>query len=153
MKPPLQHTAATTPALRGPARSSQPPQIAAALPRKTKNKVNIHPSMLIFQSQAVVNSVSTNDISAGHATESLMPIARESGNQKTLKPYAMPMQRCIASAAGGTSHRLYPSRAIVRSLARNPAAGAPVSGPGCALVTLSIHGLLRMSPYRCQKAD
>ena len=37
--PPHQQNAATTPALRGPTRSSQPPQIAAAAPRTTKNKV------------------------------------------------------------------------------------------------------------------
>ena len=37
--PPHQQTADTTPALRGPARSSQPPHSAADEPRKTKNSV------------------------------------------------------------------------------------------------------------------
>ncbi len=37
--PPHQANAATTPALRGPTRSSQPPHTAAAAPRTTKNKV------------------------------------------------------------------------------------------------------------------
>ncbi len=37
--PPAQQKAATTPALRGPARSSQPPQMAAAEPSTTKNRL------------------------------------------------------------------------------------------------------------------
>jgi hypothetical protein len=43
------------------------------------------------------------------------PKARASGSQNTLKPYAMPMQRWIASAAGGMSHRLNPGAATMRS--------------------------------------
>src|SRR5690348_16555516 len=104
-RPPHQQIAATTPALRGPACSSQPPQIAEAVPRKTKKSVNIQPSMLIFQSQVDEKIVAIADMSAGHSTDFVMPIACESGSQKTLKPYAMPMHRWIASAAGGTSHR------------------------------------------------
>jgi hypothetical protein len=46
----------------------------------------------------------------------VMPIARLNGSQKTLKPYAIPIDRCIASAAGGTSHRLKPGVAMIRSL-------------------------------------
>jgi len=42
------------------------------------------------------------------------------GSQNTEKPYAMPMQRWIASAAGGTSQRLKRGPAMVRSLAKNP---------------------------------
>jgi hypothetical protein len=34
----------------------------------------------------------------------------------------MPMQRWIASAAGGTSHRLKPGPATIRSLSRKPVA-------------------------------
>src|SRR4051812_25165740 len=75
--PPHQQIAATTPALRGPACSSQPPQIAAADPRNTKKSVNIQPSVLIFQSQPVAKSEATNDMSAGHATDLVMPTARE----------------------------------------------------------------------------
>ena len=60
--------AATTPALRGPTRSSQPPKTAAEMPRKTKNSVYIQPSMLIFQSQFVVTSCWRKPISAGQAT-------------------------------------------------------------------------------------
>src|SRR5438093_1617053 len=53
MKPPPQQKAATTPAFRGPACSSHRPKTAAEDPRKTKNKVYIHPNVLIFQSQLV----------------------------------------------------------------------------------------------------
>src|SRR6516165_1323929 len=49
--PPHQHNAATMPALRGPARSSQPPQIAADDPSTTKNSVYIQPRLEIRQSQ------------------------------------------------------------------------------------------------------
>src|SRR5665213_527837 len=119
-RPPHQQIAATTPALRGPACSSQPPQMADAAPRNTKNSVNIQPSMLIFQSQADEKIVAITDMSAGHATDFEMPIACDSGSQNTLKPYAMPMQRWMARAAGGTSHRLKPGAAIVRLLSSSP---------------------------------
>ena len=53
--PPHQQSAATTPALRGPTRSSQPPHKAAAEPKNTKNSPNIQvASCGTFQSQAVV---------------------------------------------------------------------------------------------------
>ena len=84
-RPPHQHNAATTPALRGPARSSQPPQTAAETPNNTKNKVNIQPRLAMRQSQVVVNNSSISDIS-GQATDLLMPMARDSGIQNTLKP-------------------------------------------------------------------
>ena len=85
-RPPHQHSAATKPALRGPARSTQPPQMAAAEPRNTKNSVYIQPSSLIFQSQLVTNSAWTSDVSAGQATDLVTPIERDSGIQNTLKP-------------------------------------------------------------------
>src|SRR5881628_2307368 len=47
-RPPHQHSADTTPALRGPACSSQPPNSAVDSPRNTKNSVNIQPSIEIF---------------------------------------------------------------------------------------------------------
>src|SRR6185369_5293360 len=84
--PPHQHTALTTPALRGPTRSSQPPQIAAELPRSTKNIVYIQPSVEIFQSQLVMNSSCRKPTSAAHFTDSLMPSALDSGSQNTEKP-------------------------------------------------------------------
>src|SRR5499427_6067410 len=105
-RPPHQQHAATKPALRGPARSSQPPQTAAAAPRNTKYSVYIQPSSLIFQSQPVANTRAMNDMSGAQAIAVLPLIARDSGSQKTENPYAMPMQRCIQSAAGGTSQRL-----------------------------------------------
>src|SRR6476660_9930263 len=98
--PPLQQHAETTPALRGPSRSTHAPKSAAEEPSITKNSVNIQPSVLIFQSSGA---------------DWVMPIALLSGSQKTLKPYAMPMHRCIASAAGGTSHRLNVGAAMIRS--------------------------------------
>ncbi|MEL7644266.1 MAG: hypothetical protein AAGU25_09185, partial [bacterium] len=44
------------------------------------------------------------------------PISLDKGSQKTEKPYAIPIQRWIARAAGGTSQRLNPGPAMVRSL-------------------------------------
>ena len=66
----------------------------------TKNNVYIQPSELIFQSPGA---------------DAVMPIARLRGSQKTLNPYAIPMERWMASAAGGTSHRLNPGCATIRS--------------------------------------
>src|SRR5262249_58688189 len=83
--PPPQHGAATPPALRGPTRSSHPPQIAADTPSSTKNSVYIHPRLATFQSQVVVNS-SWNSEMSGHALLCVTPIARDSGNQNTEKP-------------------------------------------------------------------
>src|SRR3546814_9392488 len=56
MRPPHQQSAATTPALRGPTRSSQPPQMAAEVPSSTKNSVYIQPRSNWVQSQLVVKS-------------------------------------------------------------------------------------------------
>src|SRR3989344_2876105 len=85
-RPPHQHSADTTPALRGPTCSSHPPQSAALEPRKTKNSVYIKPSIGLSQSHVVVNSMATQLMSAGHATELPMPMALVSGNQNTEKP-------------------------------------------------------------------
>src|SRR5262245_27722604 len=117
--PPHQHSAATTPALRGPALSSQPPQIAAAMPSSTKNKVYIQPMLATRQSQLVVSNSCTSVISR-QPLVCVTPSERESGNQKTEKPYAMPMQRWMHRAAGGTSQRLKPGLATMRSRSRIP---------------------------------
>ena len=74
------------PALRGPAFSSQPPQIAAEEPSSTKNSVYIQPRSATFQSQEVVKSEAISPTSAGQATGLLMPIAWLSGSQNTEKP-------------------------------------------------------------------
>ena len=66
-RPPHQHSADTTPALRGPARSSQPPHNAAEQPSSTKNRVNIQPRLEMRQSQVVVNSSANSDMSLGQA--------------------------------------------------------------------------------------
>ena len=91
--PPHQQQADTTPALRGPARSSQPPQIAAEEPSSTKNSVYIQPRVEIFQSQLVLKISAKKPTSGPHLTASFIPSALESGSQKTENPYAMPMQR------------------------------------------------------------
>ena len=91
-RPPAQQHAATTPALRGPTRSSQPPQMAAETPSTTKNSVNIQPMLAMRQSQVVVKSSWMREMS-GHVLGAVTPSARDSGSQKTLKPYAMPMHR------------------------------------------------------------
>src|SRR5574343_956405 len=84
-RPPHQHSAETTPALRGPTRSSQPPQMAAEEPRNTKKRVYIQPSVEIFQSQFEAKSSVNRLMSAGHASGCVMPMARESGSQNTEK--------------------------------------------------------------------
>ena len=68
--PPHQQTADTTPALRGPARSSQLPQMAADEPSSTKNSVYIQPSVEIFQSRRVVNSSAQKPMSGPHLSAS-----------------------------------------------------------------------------------
>src|SRR5215469_6081987 len=92
-RPPHQRKAAAKPALRGPTRSSHPPQIAEAVPRNTKKSVYIQPSVATFQSQVVVNRLAKNPRSFGQSIELVIPTARCSGSQNTEKPYAMPMQR------------------------------------------------------------
>ena len=84
-RPPAQQHAATTPALRGPTRSSQPPHRAADTPSTTKNSVYIQPMLAMRQSQVVVKSSCTSVIS-GHVFAAVTPSARDSGSQKTLKP-------------------------------------------------------------------
>jgi hypothetical protein len=99
--------------------------------------------MLIFQSHVVVKISAKTDESAGHATGFVMPMARDSGNQKTLNPYAIPMQRWIASAAGGTSHRLNSGDAMVRSFASHPGSALLPNAPAVAsLMQLSSYMLL-----------
>ena len=91
-RPPLQQSAATNPALRGPARSSQWPNKAADEPSRTKNKVYVQPSIETGQSQ-FVDVMSCRKPASEHVAGWWMPTARASGSQKTLKPYAMPMER------------------------------------------------------------
>src|SRR5947207_11240859 len=91
-RPPHQQAAATTPALRGPARSSQPPHSAALDPKNTKKSVYIQPRLGLSQSQVVVNSMVNSDVSE-HGIGLLIPSAFVSGNQNTEKPYAMPMHK------------------------------------------------------------
>ncbi len=85
-RPPHQHTAETTPALRGPTRSSQPPHSAAEAPRNTKNRVYIQPRLEMRQSHEVVNSSAISETSAPQVRAWVMPSARDSGSQKTEKP-------------------------------------------------------------------
>src|SRR5262249_45883860 len=117
--PPAQQNAATTPALRGPARSSQPPQSAAARPSTTKKSVYIQPRLATRQLQVVVNNSLITEMLAQDGS-AVPPIARESGSQNTENPYAMPMHRWMHSAAGGTSQRLKPAAAMMRSRSRMP---------------------------------
>ena len=55
------------------------------MPSSTKNSVYIQPMLATFQSQVVVKSSCTSDMS-GHAFGALSPSARDSGSQNTLKP-------------------------------------------------------------------
>ena len=86
-------------AFRGPALSSHVPKTAADSPRKTMAMLKIQPSVLSFQSSGA---------------DSVMPITRLRGKLNTLKAYASPMARWMASAAGGTSQRLKVGLATVR---------------------------------------
>src|SRR5437870_4326681 len=106
--PPPQQHAATKPALRGPSRSTQAPNSAADDPRNTKNSVYIAPSVRTDQSPGA---------------DFVIPMARLSGSQNTLNPYAMPIDKWTASAAGGTSQRLNDGEAIVRALDSTRALG------------------------------
>src|SRR5215472_82537 len=99
--PPAQQHAATKPALRGPSRSAHRPNNAADDPRKKIASVNVVVSVPSFQSSGV---------------DVVMPSAFVNGNQNTLKPYAIPIDRWMASAAGGTSQRLKLGFATMRSL-------------------------------------
>ena len=60
---------------------------------------NIHATCVCFQTL-------DNDL--------FTPSSSVNGILKTLKEYICPIHRWIASAAGGTSHRLYPGGAIER---------------------------------------
>ena len=75
---------ATTPALRGPARSSQPPQSAADTPSTTKNSVYIQPMLATRQSQVVVNN-SCASVMSGQAFDAVIPSARDSGKPEHRK--------------------------------------------------------------------
>jgi hypothetical protein len=83
--------------LRGPACSSQPPQIAADEPSTTKKSVNIQPRSNCVHSQFVAVSavsvptvLSQNVVAAPAQAGTFVPVAvpteRDKGNQKTLNP-------------------------------------------------------------------
>src|SRR3569833_1508649 len=78
--------------------------------------------MEIFQSQVVVRIWSSTPMSFGQATELVMPLALDSGSQNTEKPYAIPIHRRMARAAGGTRQRLNAGPATVRSMVKKPGA-------------------------------
>src|ERR1019366_4162230 len=103
-KPPLKQHAEANIALRGPAASSHRPNVNAERPRETIAVLKIQPMVVSFQS-------------AGAGL--LMPTSVESGRLKTLKAYAWPIARWMASAAGGTRQRLNPSPAIECWRSRN----------------------------------
>src|SRR5579859_4056148 len=86
ISPPHHRKADTTPPLRGPERSSQPPNKAAEQPRKMKNRVYMNCRLVIFQSQPVLVRLSMKLWSGEHATALVMPTARDSGSQNTEKP-------------------------------------------------------------------
>jgi hypothetical protein len=56
--------------------------MAAEKPRNRKNRVYVHPSILIFQSHWVVKICAQSLKSFGHVT----PTARDRGSQNTEKP-------------------------------------------------------------------
>src|SRR5262249_26583342 len=72
--------------------------------------LNTHPIVLSFQSPG---------------PESAPPCSLDSGRLKTLNAYACPIERWIASAAGGTSQREYSAPAIECSRSRNDSTAIP----------------------------
>ena len=102
--PPAKQRADVNIARRGPTLSSQRPNAAADKPRNTIAVLKTQPIVLSFQSPGA---------------ESLPPRSRESGRLNTLNAYACPMDRWIASAAGGTSQREKCASAIECSRSRN----------------------------------
>jgi hypothetical protein len=71
------------------------------------------------QSHAEENICAKKLMSGAQATGAFKPTALDNGSQNTEKPYAMPMHKWIANAAGGTSQRLKPGLAMMRSLDKN----------------------------------
>src|SRR5688572_18479259 len=85
-------------ALRGPSRSIHLPNAAAEMPRNAIAMEKIHASGGCSQSRP--------------GTWWSTPITCVSGILKTENAYACPIERCTASAAGGTSQRLKPGGAM-----------------------------------------
>src|SRR5688572_27474391 len=124
--PPHQHRAATNPALRGPARSSQCPNIAAADPRKTKNNVYVQPSIETGQSQVVENTRSMKP-TPSHLTGCCTPIQRgrrtEPAVERPGRYRALPVEqpgredvwRGVNRLIGG--HGYLPSKPVVEGIA------------------------------------
>ena len=118
--PPHQQIADTTPALRGPdALEPAAPQRRGRSEEDEEQRVD-PAEVATRQSQVVVTSARAS-VRSAQTTGCVTPSARDSGSQNTLKPYAIPMQRWMASAAGGTSQRLNPGAAMMRSRSRSPA--------------------------------
>src|SRR5271166_5859406 len=91
MKPPPKHNAAVNIDLRGPTRSTQRPKTAADSPRMAIAIEKVHPTSVNFQSEG---------------SECVMPSNLVNGKLNVEKAYAWPIDRCTASAAGGTRKRL-----------------------------------------------
>ena len=83
--PPPQHNAAISPARRGPARSSQPPQIAAEMPSNAMNVSKMWVSAGTVQLHVVVNN-SSKKLCAAHAVASAFGTSRDIGSQNTENP-------------------------------------------------------------------
>ena len=135
-RPPHQHSAETKPALRGPARSSQPPQIAAETPSSTKKNVYIQPRSNWLQLQSV--AMSACSVPAAFSPNVTAP-AEHSGSGLAVGADERALQRLpehreavghadaqwMHSAAGGTSQRLKPGLAMMRSLESSAGPAAP----------------------------
>src|ERR1700712_3593657 len=119
------------PALRGPARSSQPPNTAAERPSITMPMEKTVTRSLTRQSQVVVTRAVITPMS-GQAAALDRPTlsARERGSQNTARPQAMPMQRWMANADDGTSQRLKPGLATMFSRDSQFGAGTGVPARG-----------------------
>src|SRR5579871_2613227 len=106
--------------LRGPTRSTQRPNTAAAEPKNRIAIENIQPTSFRFQSPPA---------------DWVIPISFVRGRLKVENAYAWPMHRCTARAAGGTMKRLNPGPAMVFSRSKND-----IDGPS-SFVMICVSGL------------
>src|SRR5688572_22024427 len=114
-KPEAKQHAEANIALRGPSRSIHFPNTAAEIPRNAIAMEKIHASGGCSQSWP--------------GTCFVTPMTCVSGILNTLNAYAWPIDRCTASAAGGTSQRLNPGGAIECWRSRKPIVSKEADSP------------------------
>jgi len=97
-------------ALRGPARSNQPPQTLPSSPGR--RRTGVHPARST-PSVAWVRTSRPEADSGPHLMEVLHPQRSDNGSQKTRSRRPFPIQRWIANAGGRNLQRLKPGDAMM----------------------------------------